>query len=178
MEASDNLLETLENLNDVVAISTNVNLENKPLLLNNHIRAVEQNLAAFLKNNNALIINEVEEKTKVKAVPAYVESILMNFITNAIKYRDPMKKPVVHLTAVSDEDYTILSIKDNGLGIDLEEHGDKLFGMYKTFHNNPDARGIGLYITKNQIEAMNGKITVESEVGKGTTFNIYFNEKN
>jgi PAS domain S-box-containing protein len=178
MEASDNLLETLENLNDVVAISTNVNMENKPLLLNNHIRAVEQNLAAFLKNHNALIINEVEENTKVKAVPAYVESILMNFITNAIKYRDPMKKPVIHLTAVSDEDYTILSIKDNGLGIDLEEHGDKLFGMYKTFHSNPDARGIGLYITKNQIEAMNGKITVESEVGKGTKFNIYFNEKN
>ncbi len=178
MEASDNLLETLENLNDVVAISTNVNLENKPLLLNDQIRAVEQNLAAFLKNNNALIINEVEEKTKVKAVPAYVESILMNFITNAIKYRDPMKKPVIHLTAAPNEDYTILSIKDNGLGIDLEEHGDKLFGMYKTFHSNPDARGIGLYITKNQIEAMNGKITVESEVGKGTTFNIYFNEKN
>jgi len=178
MEASDNLLETLENLNDVVAISTNVNLENKPLHLNDHIRAVEQNLAAFLKNNNALIINEVEEKTKIKAVPAYVESILMNFITNAIKYRDPMRKPVIHLTAGSDGDYTILSIKDNGLGIDLEEHGDKLFGMYKTFHSNPDARGIGLYITKNQIEAMNGKITVESEVGKGTTFNIYFNEKN
>jgi chemotaxis protein histidine kinase CheA len=50
--------------------------------------------------------------------------------------------------------------------------------MYKTFHEHPDARGIGLYITKNQIEAMDGKLTVESTVGKGTTFNIYFNEKN
>ena len=71
----------------------------------------------------------------------------------------------------------VLSIQDNGLGIDLERHGHKLFGMYKTFHKNKDARGIGLFITKNQIEAMGGKIEVESQVGVGTTFNIYFHEK-
>ena len=178
MEASDNLLETLENLNEVVAISTKINLDKKSINLNEKITAVEKNLIAFLKNSNALIINEVDKALEVKAVPSYVESILMNFITNCIKYKDPMRRPVVHLSAETNENYTMLSIKDNGLGIDLEEHGEKLFGMYKTFHENPDARGIGLYITKNQIEAMNGKVTVESEVGKGTTFKIYFNEKN
>jgi len=178
MEASDNLLETLENLNDVVAISTNVNLDKKPMILNDKILAVEQNLTAFLKNNNAIIINEVEDNLKVNVVPAYLESILMNFITNAVKYKDPMRKPVIRISAKKNKKYTIISIKDNGLGIDMEEHGEKLFGMYKTFHNNPEARGIGLYITKNQIEAMNGKILVDSEVGKGTTFNIYFNGKN
>ena len=76
------------------------------------------------------------------------------------------------------EGNTVLSIADNGLGIDLKKYGDKLFGMYKTFHNHCEARGIGLYITKNQIDAMNGKVEVLSEVGKGTTFNIYFNERN
>jgi PAS domain S-box-containing protein len=178
MEASDNLLETLENLNEVVAISTNINLDKIPINLNGNIQKVEQNLTAFLKNNNAIIINEVEEKLKVNAVPAYLESILMNFITNAVKYKDPMRKPVIRISAKKNKKYSIISIKDNGLGIDMKEHGDKLFGMYKTFHNNPEARGIGLYITKNQIEAMNGKVMVDSEVGKGTTFNIYFNEKN
>ncbi|NNJ87809.1 MAG: HAMP domain-containing histidine kinase, partial [Eudoraea sp.] len=178
MEASDNLLETLENLNEVVAISTKINLDKKTINLSKRITKVEQNLIAFLKNSNALIINDVDENIEVNVVPSYVESILMNFITNGIKYRDPMRKPVIHLSAEIKDDYTILSIKDNGLGIDLEEHGDKLFGMYKTFHENPDARGIGLYITKNQIEAMNGKITVESKVGKGTIFKVYFNEKN
>jgi len=49
--------------------------------------------------------------------------------------------------------------------------------MYKTFHKNHDSRGIGLFITKNQIEAMGGTIEVKSEVGKGTTFKIYFNEE-
>ncbi|MCX2719292.1 PAS domain-containing sensor histidine kinase [Lentiprolixibacter aurantiacus] len=177
-EASDNLLETLDNLNEVVAISTNVNLKKKPVNLVKKIAAVEQNLAAFLKKNNAQILNEIPHDTQVKVVPAYLDSVLMNFITNAVKYKDPQRDPVVKLSLEQCNDYTVLSITDNGLGIDLEKYGDKLFGMYKTFHENPDARGIGLYITKNQVEAMNGKITVSSEPGKGTTFNIHFNEKN
>ena len=176
-EASDNLLETLDNLNEVVAISTNVNLEKKPLCLNDKIRAVEQNLAAFLKKNNAVIINEIPKNVKVRVIPAYIDSILMNFITNAVKYKDPKRDPEIKLSVKQNNNYTILSIRDNGLGIDLKKYGEKLFGMYKTFHHNSDARGIGLYISKNQIEAMNGKVTVSSEVGKGSAFNIYFNEK-
>jgi signal transduction histidine kinase len=72
-----------------------------------------------------------------------------------------------------EEDFTILHIKDNGLGIDMKKYGEKLFGMYKTFHGNKDARGIGLFICKNQIETMGGKIEVDSELGVGTTFKIY-----
>ncbi len=177
-EASDNLLETLDNLNEVVAISTNINLEKKPVVLKEKIANVEQNLSAFLKKNNARIINKIPDNFEVKVIPAYIDSILMNFITNAVKYKDPERDPVIELSVKKNKSYAILSIEDNGLGIDLKKYGDKLFGMYKTFHHNSDARGIGLFITKNQVEAMNGKITVESEVGKGSTFNIYFNEKN
>ncbi len=177
-EASDNLLETLENLNEVVAISTNVNLEKKPTSLSKKIQKVEQNLNAFLKKNNATIINKVPDDIKIRVIPAYMDSILMNFITNSVKYKDPKRDPVITLSVNKNDQYTILSIEDNGLGIDLKKYGEKLFGMYKTFHHNSDARGIGLYISKNQIEAMNGKVMVCSEVGKGTTFNIYFNEKN
>ncbi len=176
-EASDNLLETLDNLNEVVAISTNINLDKKPVNLNKKIAAAEKNLAAFLKKNKAKIINEIPDETYIKVIPAYIDSIIMNFITNAVKYKDDSRDPVIKLTVSENEKYTILSIEDNGLGIDLNKYGEKLFGMYKTFHDNSDARGIGLYITKNQVEAMNGKIMACSEVGKGTTFNIYFNDK-
>ncbi len=176
-EASDNLLETLDNLNEVVAISTNVNLEKIPIKINEKIAAAEQNLAAFLKKNNAQIINEIPDDTCIRVIPAYIDSIIMNFITNAVKYKHGQRDPVIKLTVSKNEKYTILSIADNGLGIDLNKYGEKLFGMYKTFHDNSDARGIGLYITKNQIEAMNGKIMACSKVGMGTTFNIYFNDK-
>jgi len=70
-----------------------------------------------------------------------------------------------------------LKIKENGIGIDLGKNGEKLFGMYKTFNNNPDSKGIGLFITKNQIDAMGGRIQTESELNKGTTFTIYFKWK-
>ncbi|MFS4469470.1 PAS domain S-box protein [Maribacter sp. 2210JD10-5] len=176
-EASDSLMETLDNLNEVVAISTNVNAEKKPILLHKKIIAIQRNLSALLLNNQAEIINEVSEDTIIKVVPGYLESILMNFLTNSIKYKHPERNPVIRLSTKRKGKYTILSIEDNGLGIDLNKYGDKIFGMYKTFHTHKDSRGIGLYITKNQIEAMNGKVHVESKVNKGTIFKVYFNEE-
>ncbi|MDV7140929.1 PAS domain S-box protein [Maribacter sp. TH_r10] len=178
VEASDNLLETLDNLNEVLAINSNVNLKKSSLNLNHNLNKIKQNLAVFLKDKNVKIINNIPDHTNIQAIPAYAESILMNFITNAVKYKSPDRDPVIKLGVTQKSGYTILSIEDNGMGIDLKKYGEKLFGLYKTFHDNPDAKGIGLYMSKNQIEAMNGKITVTSKVGIGSTFNIYFNEKN
>lgn len=177
-EASDNLLDTLENLNEVIAINTNVNLDKKPIPLKNKIDTVVQNLSAYFGNHNAKVVNQVRDSTKIHVIPSYIDSILMNFLTNAVKYKHPERNARIVLSTKTEKGYTVLSITDNGLGIDLKKYGDKLFGMYKTFHEHCDARGIGLYITKNQIEAMNGKIKVESEVGRGTTFDIYFKKKN
>ncbi|MEO1012704.1 MAG: PAS domain-containing protein [Bacteroidota bacterium] len=176
--ASDNLMETLDNLNEVVAIRTNANREKEEVNLNGRIRNVLQGLTSLIIENRATIVNTVPDTLSVNGVPAYVDSILINFITNAIKYKSPDRDPVINLSATKKRGYTLVSIEDNGLGIDLKKYGDKLFGMYKTFHENKDAKGIGLYITKNQIEAMNGKVIACSEVGKGTTFKIYFDEKN
>ncbi|WP_420601264.1 PAS domain-containing protein [Flagellimonas sp.] len=176
--ASDNLLDTLENLNEVVDISTNVNLDKKSLNLSENITRVRQNLSAFLEKNKVEFRNTVPSDLTVSSVPAYLESIILNLITNAVKYSDPNKSPFIELNAKKQDRTVIFSISDNGLGIDLDRYGGKIFGMYKTFHNNKDARGLGLYIIKNQIEAMGGNITVSSEVNKGTTFNVYFNEEN
>lgn len=176
-DTSQNLQDTIRDLNEVVDINTKISLNKKTICLNEKLSHVRKSLMLYLKEKNATIINNIPEKTYVKAVPAYLESILMNFLTNAIKYRSQDREPIITLNTKKDKNYVILSITDNGTGLDLKRHGDKLFGMYKTFHRNKDAKGIGLYISKNQIEAMKGKITVESELGKGTTFNIYFNEE-
>lgn len=176
-QASDNLLETLENLNQVVDINTNVNLKKQPIKLNKAITKVQQSLSTFLDKNKVDIINKISDDLEVFSVPAYLDSIILNLMTNAVKYSSPERKPIITLSTKTVDHKVIMSVSDNGLGIDLERHGDKIFGMYKTFHNRKDAKGIGLYIIKNQIEAMGGKITVNSELDKGTTFNVYFNEE-
>ncbi|VXB10171.1 PAS domain S-box protein [Maribacter litoralis] len=175
--ASDNLSETIKGLREIVAVKSNVNNEKKSLCLNDSIFIVEQNVAGLLKQTNGKIINEIPDDVTIKALPAYLNSILTNCITNSIKYRSEDKTPIIILSAEENENYTILSIEDNGLGIDLEKYGDQLFGLYKTFHRNKDSRGIGLYITKNQMEAMKGKITVESNPGQGSIFRFHFNKK-
>ncbi|TDT39580.1 PAS domain S-box-containing protein [Maribacter spongiicola] len=176
--ASNNLLETLDNLNEVVSINTNTNIEIKEINLNDKVEDICKNLSSFILNNKATIENNIPVDFHIKSVPSYLDSILSNFLTNAVKYRHSERKSLVKLSAEKKDNYSILTISDNGLGIDLDKYGKKLFGMYNTFHDHKDARGIGLYLTKNQIDAMNGKVEVTSKIGKGTEFKIFFNEKN
>ncbi len=174
--ASDQLTETVNNLNEVVAVNTNVNERKYPVNLHYAIEKTKNNIQALIWENNVSIVNNVPESIAVNVVPAYLESILLNLFTNGIKYRAPGRAPVITFSCRKNGDYLELLVSDNGMGIDMERHGDKIFGMYKTFHGNKDARGIGLFISKNQMEAMGGNITVESKVGVGTTFKLQFYE--
>jgi len=172
--SSDNLTETIKGLREVVSIKTNANEEKKDILLNEHIFHVEQNLMGLLKQYNGKIINEIPDTVSVKALPVYLDNILTNCLTNALKYRKPDRAPIIILSVHKTKAYTTLSIEDNGLGIDLEKFSDKLFGLYQTFHDEKNGSGIGLFLAKQQIESMNGKIAAESVVGQGSTFKISF----
>ncbi len=177
-KSSSNLTETINHLTEVVQINLSTNEKLKMVSLNN---IVENNINSLITQANKQkikIINEVKPNTFVKAVPAYLDSIVMNFMTNAIKYSSKDRDSYLKIQTEEVNHYLLLKFIDNGLGIDLNKHGSKLFGMYKTFHQHEDSRGIGLFITKSQIESMNGKIEVESEINVGTTFKIYLeNEK-
>lgn len=172
--ASSQLAETIDHLNEVTELQTNEEAELKPVRLKDYIKFAENALAALLKETGVILIDETEPGLIINAIPAYLESILLNFTTNSIKYRSPDTASYIKFTTKKQKGEIILSIEDNGLGIDLDKYGDKLFGMYNTFHAHKDARGIGLFITKNQIETMGGHIQVSSTVGKGTTFDILF----
>lgn len=172
-KAITNLAETISNLNEVVKMNNSIEkLETVNLhqVINNAVSHVYQ-LAVIAKTK---INNDVNPNISVLVIPAYADSIILNFITNGIKYRSTERSPTLNFTAEIIDDYVILKIRDNGIGIDLQKNGSKLFGMYKTFTNNPESRGIGLFITKNQIEAIGGKMEVKSKVNEGTTFKVYF----
>jgi PAS domain S-box-containing protein len=171
-QVSHSLNETMSNLNEVVSIRTNINLTVEQLNLHDYIENAKVVLSKQMQSKFAKVQNLVTPGIEVLYNAAYLESILLNFISNAVRYSHPDRKPMIKISY--DEQLKTLTIADNGIGIDLEKNGTKLFGMYKTFNNNPDSKGIGLFITKNQIDAMGGRIETESKLGVGTTFTIYF----
>ena len=173
---SETLNKTMDNLNEVVSIQTDINIVIEKLNLEKYIIKTLEVLHNQIIKNNTSINNAVSSEIFVHFNPAYLESVLLNFISNAIRYRHPQRDPIIDLNAYTEGDYTVLEIKDNGIGIDLKKNGKKLFGLYKTFTKNPESRGIGLFISKNQIDTMKGKVEVESILNEGTTFKIYFKE--
>jgi signal transduction histidine kinase len=173
---SRSLNDTLFNLNEVVSIRNNINLIVEPLNLLEYIYQAIRVLEEQIIFKNVVVNNIVESNFIVNYNPAYLESILLNFLSNAIKYSSPDRQPQINLSIFNENGEFGLIISDNGIGIDLKKNGDKLFGMYKTFNNNADARGIGLFITKNQIDAMGGRVEVESVLGEGSIFKIFFKQ--
>jgi PAS domain S-box-containing protein len=169
---SYSLNETMLNLNQVVNIQTNIGLITESLNLKQYINNTLTILSDQITAKEVEIITSVPDDVHINYNPAYLESILHNLVSNAIRYSSIDKKPIINISYQEEGENKILQVSDNGIGIDLECNAHKIFGMYKTFTNNKDSKGIGLFITKNQIEAMGGYITVESELNKGTTFKI------
>jgi signal transduction histidine kinase len=121
-----------------------------------------------------IIRNNIPVNTALFANPAYIESILHNILSNAIKYSHADRTPVIDINCIEVNNTLILTIQDNGIGIDLNKHRNDLFVMYKTFSTNKDAKGIGLFITKYQVEVMGGEISLDSKLDEGTTVTIKF----
>ncbi len=175
-KVSASLNQTLDHLNELVKVDGELEEYRETVYFQTVFDNVVNALSRNINETAAHVQGDFSRCAYVTYVPAYLESILQNLISNAIKYRQPGKNPLVVVRSYIKNGYKILSIKDNGQGIDLDKHGSKIFGLYKTFHQNPEAHGIGLFMTKNQVEAMGGSIQVESEPGIGTTFIIQFNE--
>ncbi len=174
---SDGLSITISHLKELVEIQFEVKIVKEKLNLRSYLKNILNILHNEITKHGVTIEINIPLDVTVDYNPAYLESILLNFTTNAIKYSSTERKPMISYDFSITDGKKVLAVSDNGLGIDLKKHKNSLFGMYKTFHKHQNSRGIGLFITKNQVEAMGGKIEVISEVNKGTTFKIYFNEE-
>jgi signal transduction histidine kinase len=168
------LTETVTNLEKVVTAQVENNEKREALNLREYVERALDTLASDIETNKITVENNVAPFIMLEYIPAYMESILLNILSNAVKYRSTQLPPRIRIQTFSEKDHLVLQISDNGIGIDLDQYREKIFGLYQTFHGNPDAKGIGLFITKNQIESQGGKITVESKVGLGTSFKLYF----
>ncbi|TGM02410.1 PAS domain S-box protein [Leptospira jelokensis] len=144
----------------------------------------EINVQKEIQNQLLLFVSDKSEHTKVNVsipddvvlytIPVYFESIINNVLSNAFKYCSHKTIGHIQIEINESEEFVILSISDNGVGIDLEKYRSKMFKMNSRFHPNIEGKGMGLFLTKYQIESLGGKIEVESQVDKGTSFHLYF----
>lgn len=171
---SDELTSSIDNLIGLVRIQNTHEVEKDDLNLNLFLNRVLNILVEEIHNKKTEVVNHIPEDFSVSFNPAYLESVLLNLTTNAIKYSSDDRALKITYSVETTKDYKIVNVSDNGLGMDLEKYGERLFGLYNTFHSHQDSKGIGLYITKNQIEIMGGKIEVKSGINQGSTFKIYF----
>ncbi|WP_111309511.1 PAS domain S-box protein [Confluentibacter sediminis] len=162
------LVEAIKTKND-----DKENLENIPF--DDVLNKTKGVLSGEILKTQAVIESDFSKAKNINFKKVYLESIFLNLVENAIKYKHPDRNPKIAIKSLINKEGKIeLRITDNGLGINMDRHGDKLFGLNKTFHRHPEAKGVGLFMTKTQIQAMGGTITALSELNKGTTFIIIF----
>lgn len=168
------LNETINDLVKVIIIKDNPSMQKEEVSLKEVFENVFSQLSFQIELHKPIIKLKFDKVPQLITNKAYIESILLNLLTNSIKYKSENRKLKISITAEQIEQRTILTFKDNGIGIDLERNRDKVFGLYQRFHNYPDSKGLGLYLVKSQVETMGGTISIDSEVNKGTTFTITF----
>jgi PAS domain S-box-containing protein len=170
-DSSQGLTDTLNELMKVLEVRFNKNIAFDSCDLTEVTNHVASTLMGQMVSKNAAIKTDFQ-KQHLEFPHIYLESIFYNMISNSLKYTKEGVAPVIEITSREEYGKTILTFKDNGLGIDLNEHGHNMFKLNKVFHRGFDSKGVGLFMTKTQIETFGGSISVESQVGLGTTFKI------
>lgn len=173
-EVADNLIVKLDDLIDLLRNKHESFAIHEKLTFMQVYAMVEKNLTADIKKTKARLNFDFSEASIIHYPKSYLESIIQNLVSNALKYHHPERIPEISIKTYTKNDRIFMEVKDNGLGIDLKQHGKNLFGIYKTFHNFKDSKGVGLYITKAQIIAMGGSIDVTSKLNVGSTFTVCF----
>ena len=172
--ASNGLKDTLNNYVENIKQSE-INHQNIELLnFESSLKTITKSIRSLILSSKTIIDTDFDEMQTISFNRVFLESIFLNLITNSIKYARIGESPVIKISSQHKDGINILIYTDNGQGFDLENNGDKIFGLNQIFHNTPDSNGIGLYLVYNHIQEMGGTIAIESEINKGTTFTIRF----
>lgn len=172
-DSAKRLDTTIRDLNEVLSIRNSAMTNREYINLADALNLVQKSLRNEIHENKVEIRTDFTKTPTLYTIRGYLESILYNLLSNAIKYRSPERTPCISLVTFTENDYDCLTVNDNGLGIDLKTGTYKIFGLYQRMHTHTEGKGFGLYLVQTHVESLNGKIEVESEIGKGTTFKVY-----
>lgn len=139
--------------------------------LNQIASEVIADLSGIIQSSDAHIT--IGELPTIVANGYYMRLLFQNILSNALKFQPKGQKPEIEIKAQSDVYETVIDITDNGIGVD-EKYQDQIFKLFGRLHTQKDfpGTGLGLAISAKIVSYMNGEISIQSKVGKGTTFSI------
>ncbi len=166
--------EVVKDLNTILEFRSNLESHITEVDLATEVAKITRTLERDITSTQAVVATDFSQAPNIRTVKPYLESILYNLISNALKYRHPERIANISVSTQKLENEICLRVVDNGLGIDLTAHRDKLFTLYSRFHVHLDGKGLGLYLVKTQITALGGRIEIDSKVDQGSEFRVYF----
>ncbi|MGZ3884556.1 MAG: sensor histidine kinase [Bacteroidia bacterium] len=164
--------DVISDLNYILQVKREVNENRETVVFANLIKDIKVGIYTMIKKEKARIKYTFDEAESILTIKSYLQSIFYNLIVNSIKYKKEEEDPLIEISSSIEKDMIVIRFKDNGMGIDMEKNGDKIFGLYKRFTEAQEGKGMGLFMVKTQVEALSGKIEVKSEPGKGSEFCI------
>lgn len=169
----ERMSSTLRNLNHVLEQSTIEFDDVQTIDMNELLEKVMLPLSEELSTSGGKVLTDFSALNKVRFSKYQLESVLLNLLTNALKYRNTEVPLQIQISTERVNEQALLKVEDNGIGIDLEKNRDRLFKLFKRFHDHVEGRGIGLHLVHSFVAGAGGRIDVDSEVGKGSTFFVY-----
>jgi PAS domain S-box-containing protein len=173
--SAQKLDDVIIDLNHILQTKREINERKEQVRFSALVSDIKISIADLIEKSNVVITTCFENIDEIFTLKSYLYSVFYNLISNSIKYRQADVAPIITIKSSQFKNKITLVFADNGRGIDLQRHGEKIFGLYKRFHSlDTEGKGMGLYMVKTQVETLGGTIAVTSEVNKGTEFKIEF----
>ena len=169
--------KTIYNLSSATKARKNMFDDILEFNVDEEIELVIAEMSQTIYQTDAKINFDYKVRPKILFSQTGFHSIMRNLVSNSIKYAKIAETPKIDITVYEEPFYVVISVKDDGLGIDMEKHGQKLFGIFKRLHDHVEGSGVGLYYVKRLLESNGGRIEVKSKPDKGAEFIIYIKKR-
>ncbi len=163
----------IKDLSKVIQIKNSIYEVKESVSFDDEVAKIKGLISDTIQDTAAEIFTDFSKVPEIYSVKAFISSILYNLISNSIKYRSNQRNVQVKIASRKEEEFIVIEVIDNGLGINLEHHKADLFKLYKRFHTHTEGKGLGLYLVKLQAEMLKGRVEIESKVNNGSKFSVY-----
>ncbi|WP_339889412.1 PAS domain S-box protein [uncultured Flavobacterium sp.] len=164
----------IKDINIILQSQREVHKKKEVIVFSKLVEDIVVSIGNLIDKKTMHIQTDFSEVNEIYSLKVYIYSIFYNLISNSVKYSKPNQKQFIEVKSKNENGKTVITFNDNGLGFDINSKGDKIFGLYNRFHSHVEGKGMGLFMVKTQVESLGGKISVESELNKGTKFTIVF----